>query len=175
MLIGKFRLLFIIGLFCAGCNTTPNEQLSLNPNEAWWIAEEFTPSETTIKGIPVTQIMPDWKLALLLDEDYLQERLTDNQFQYIRQSNLTFNVQTNLDNTPDEETFVVGVYETLSGDKGRFIAIFRHSMIIKLFTDADLSGYSSIYLDSDQVRWYKCMECSDYDSIIWSGSDYILQ
>ena len=55
------------------------------------------------------------------------------------------------------------------------MAIFRNSEFIKLFADAGSSGYSSIYLKDNQIRWYKCMECGDFDSILWSGSDYLLQ
>ena len=175
MLIGKSRVLLLIVFFCVGCKTTQTETLSSKPYEAWWISEEFTPSETNIKGIAISQIMPDWKYVLLIDEDYLKKRLSADQFRDIRDSNLKFNVQANLDNTPNEETFVVGIYEVLSGEKGRFVAIFRNSEFIKLFADAGSSGYSSIYLKDNQIRWYKCMECGDFDSILWSGSDYLLQ
>ncbi len=175
MLIGKSHVLSLVVFLCVGCKTTQTETLSPKPNEAWWVSEEFTPSGTNIKGIPVSQIMPDWKYATLIDKIYLKKRLSADQFRDISQSNLKFNVQASLVNTPNDDTFVVGVYEALSGEKGRFIAIFRNSEFIKLFTDAESSGYSSIYLEGNQIRWYKCMECSNFDLILWSGSDYILQ
>lgn len=175
MLIGKSRVLLLILFFFAGCKTTQTETLSRKPNEAWWVSETFTPSEANIKGIPVTQIMPDWKLALLVNEDYLEERLSESQFRDIQKSKLKFDLQINLDDTANEETVVVGVYEASSGEKGKFIAIFRDSKFIKLFSDAGDAGYSSIFLEGNQIRWYKCMECGDFDSILWTGSDYVLQ
>ena len=175
MLIGKAGFLLLIVFFFVGCKTTQTKTLSPKPKEAWWVAEVFTPSETNIKGIPISQIMPDWERALLINEDYLKKRLSESQFGDIQQSNLKFDVQINLDKMPDEETIVVGVYEASSGEKGKFIAIFRDSKFIKLFTDASASGYSSIFLEGNQIRWYKCMECGNFDSILWTGSDYILQ
>lgn len=175
MLIGKSRVLFLIVFFFAGCKTTQTETLSQKPNEAWWVSEAFTPSETNVKGIPVTQIMPDWERALLINEEYFKERLSESQFRDIQKSRLKFVLQVNLDDTPNEETIVVGVYEASSGEKGKFMAIYRNSDLIKLFTDAGNPGYSSIFLEGNRILWYKCMECGNFDSILWSGSDYFLR
>ena len=175
MLIGKSRVLFLIVIFFAGCKTTQTEKLSQKPNEGWWVSETFTPSETNIKGIPVTQIRPDWERVLLVNEEYLKERLSESQFRDIQQSILKFDLQVNLDDTPNEEKIVVGVYEASSGEKGRFMAIYRDYDLIKLFTDAESSGYSSIFLEENRILWYKCMECGNFDSILWSGSDYFMK
>ena len=176
MLIGKLHLLLLLtGFFFVGCTISETKTDNLKPEEAWWISEEFKSTDIDIYGIPVSQINPDWRHALILNKKYYESLLSDNQFKNIRESNLVFTVEANLDGTPEIETFFVGVYETYSGQRGRFIAIMRNSEVIKYFTHTELSGYSSIYLENDQLRWYKCMECSDFDSIRWSGSSYTLQ
>lgn len=175
MLIGKLLLLFVIGFICLGCEPQKYEMLTSEPDDAWWISKEFIPRDTSINGIPVTQIRSDWKYVAVFSDDYFEKNVSEIQFGDIQKSRLEFKVQANLDNTPNYETFIVGIYETLSGRRGRFIAIFRNSEFIKLFSQQGFSGYSSIYLDGDQMRWYKCMECSDFDLVSWSKSDYTLR
>ena len=174
MLIGKWSFLLLMVFFLAGCKTAPLEILSEQSNEAWWVFEKFKPNQNNLKGIPVKQINPSWERVLLLDEAYLKARLSDSQFKELQQSSLRFSAKVNLDKDPHEETVVVGVYKTIAGEAGRFIAIFRDSKPIKLFAEEGIAGYSSILLESNHIRWYKCMQCNDFDSISWSGADYIL-
>ena len=173
MLTGKIKLLlFVFSFVLSGCYASDIKQPL---DKAWWVPAEFNPTEVAIKGVSVLDINPEWKYGLVLDTSVLKSRLSKDAFQKLQQSNLKFKLEINIDNTPENETFFVGTYITHTGVKGRYIAILRHHRIVKIFTHSGFAGYSSIYLDKNTIRWYKCMECGDYDSIVWTGSDYIIK
>ncbi len=175
MLTGKIKVIFLLFVFillsCEASNK-PNEEIA---NKAWWLSVEFDPSESDIKGIPVSKVNPKWKQALVLNSVYFKHHITETDYAYIQNSNLNFEIKINIDNTPEKEIFFVGIYKTISGEKGRYLAIMRDTKIVKLFIHSGFSGYSSIYANNNVIRWYKCMECSDYDSIEWTGSGYSIK
>jgi hypothetical protein len=176
MLTGKtYAIILATGLFVSGCMLLGAKIETHKPDEAWWVSSEYKATRNTIYGIPVSEIDSEWKKVSILDMEYLKSRLSKYQYLKLQESDLVFSASRSFDGEPNMETFFVGVYESHSGQKGRFIAIKRASEILKYFIHPGFSGYSSIYMDDDQVHWYKCMECSDYDVIQWSGTDYILQ
>lgn len=174
MSIGKLLHLFLIGSFCYGCASTTQIPMQ-DQSTAWWLSEELFANSTEINGIDISNIDPDWKYATVLSKKYFELRLSKDQIEDIRQSDLHFELIEKLGSAQQEDTFVVGAYETLSGHKGRFIAVFRGTTFIQKFTHSGFSGYSSLYLDGNHLRWYKCIQCSDFDELRWSELGYSLQ
>lgn len=176
MLIGRSHILFLfVGALLIGCATSESNVSLQKPEEAWWVVKQFKASEDNIYGVPLSEINKDWKFVSILNMKYLKTYLNDAQYKNIQNSPLSFSVEVSLDGSPELETFFVGVFESYSGETGRFIAIKQGFKIIKYFTHSGMSGYSSIYLDNNKLRWYKCMECNDFDVIFWSNGKYILQ
>lgn len=70
----------------------------------------------------------------------------------------------------------MGVFETGSGDKGRFLAITRDGALLQHFEHSGEAGFSTLLpYGTDEVRWYSCMECGDFESLKWSGRSYVLE
>lgn len=174
MLIGRLLLLLLIGPLCFSCASTTGitEQ---NESAAWWLSEEFFAQDKEINGTDISQIDPDWKYATVLSHAFLDIHLSKDTTQDIRLSNLKFELTEKLDGAPQKATFIVGLYKMKSGHTGRFIAIFTGTTFIQKFTHSGFSGYSSLYYDGDHIRWYKCIECNDFDELRWSESGYSLQ
>lgn len=176
MLIGKPHIFMLfIGALLSGCSGSKNNVSVQPPEEAWWVSKQFTALEDNIHETPLVDINKDWKLVSILSTKYLEAHLSEAQYTNIQNSPLSPSVEANLDGLPGMETLFVGVFESYSGATGRFIAIKQDRKIIKYFTHSGMAGYSSVYLDGDKLRWYKCMECNDFDVILWSQGKYVLQ
>ena len=73
-----------------------------------------------------------------------------------------------------EEVFV-GTYETRSGDRGRFLAVSSAGRLVRHFAHAGSAGFSALLPMQDGVRWYKCLECGEYELLRWSSGAYVLE
>ncbi|WP_157576317.1 hypothetical protein [Pseudoalteromonas sp. SW0106-04] len=174
MLIGKVLILSLIAGAFVSSPSIAGETSTLEPNKAWWTVKKFCAEKSNITKLPVSKLNPDWEYITVFDKSYLEETLPESQYLDIQSSPLKFSIRANLDDEPSEERIIVGVYKTKSAQQGRFLAILRDSSVVKVFTHQGGAGYSSLSYDGEAVRWYKCMQCSDYDSIFWSGTSFTL-
>lgn len=145
------------------------------PEEAWWLAREFKATGHEVYEIPVERIDPQWKSATVLDTAYYKTTLSDAQFRQVKASPLKLSASMPSNEHDTQEKVFVGVYETLSGDTGRFIAMGKNDRVIAHFTHPGFSGYSAILHQGDELLWYKCMDCSDYDVIRRVDGKYALE
>jgi len=93
----------------------------------------------------------------------------------LEKSGLSFTLLTDIDGDTISEEFFVGVYETADGEKGRFVAVTRKGRILQHFKEGGSTGFSALLQGDGEVRWYKCVECGEFESIRWSGQSYILE
>lgn len=156
------------------CKEPRSNADNLVPEEAWWLTKEFEAKETDIGGIQVSQFVSNWKFATALDKKYIKAELTEQQLEDVKQSNLEFSVTASIDGDTDQEVFFVGIYQTTSGEVGRFLAVKSDKGIEKVFPDAGFSGFSALYQEENELRWFKCMQCGEYELVQWNGSDYVL-
>lgn len=159
----------------AGC-AMPDYRVAIPaPEEAWWLTREFKATGHAVYGVPVEGIDPQWKSATILDTAYCKRVLSDAQFRQVEASPLKLSVSMPSNGRDTQEKAFVGVYETLSGDAGRFITIVSNGRLMAHFTDAGFAGYSAMLQQGDELLWYKCMDCSDYDVIRWVDGKYVLE
>lgn len=157
---------------------SPKEEPAKNqaaPLAAWWYNIQFRPTSTTIHGLDVRTIDADWKRATTLDVSLLNGRISDDEIQMFNKSTLSFSLISDLDGDGISEDFFVGVYETNEGEIGRFIAITRKGQVLQHFKESGTGGFSGLLQADRTVRWYKCMECGEFESIKWSGESFILE
>ena len=174
MLIGKVSILSLVAGAFFYSPSIAGETSTLEPNKAWWTAKKFCAEKSNFMEIPVSELNPGWEYITVFDKSYFEGTLLEYQYLDIQSSPLKFSIRANLDDEPSEERVIVGVYKTKSAQQGRFLAILRNSGVVKVFTHQGDAGYSSLFYDDEAVRWYKCMQCSDYDSIFWSGTSFTL-
>lgn len=157
-----------------GCTPQPEPGKHV-PRAAWWVDIEFEPGTGTQGRYDARAVDPDWQRMSMLDANMLKGRIADSDLTQFRQSAFSFLLQADLDGDGVHEDFFVGVYETLAGELGRFVAIARNGRVVKHFADAGSAGFSALLPTGDQVGWYACMECDSFYSIRWTGEGYSLE
>jgi hypothetical protein len=145
------------------------------PIAAWWTTIAFTPASTTVRGIDVKTIDPQWRRAEALDTVMLRAHVSASDLRQLATSPTSFSTTADLDGDGVSEEFFVGVYENVDGQKGRFVAITRRGRPVQHFSEEGTAGFSALMRGDREVRWYKCVECNDFETIKWSGSSYVLE
>jgi hypothetical protein len=140
------------------------------PSYAWWLTATFTPRHDTIEGIPVTALNRRWVRASLLKMSDLPpaehqpgEGLREHGFE------LDLQADTDADGVP--ERAVVGVFETASGEKGRFVLILRRGpegwRKRAVFTLTGTPGFSAVAVGKNKrLLWVTCLECDSTCEVI---------
>ena len=163
-------------LLSVGCQTVGStEGLDGTAAAAWWYTMEFAPTSTSVRGIDVDTMDPTWRAATVLDTGTLAGRLSVDERTRFDNSALSFSVDADLDDDGGAETFFVGVFETDAGDRGRFVAVTGNGRLLQLFQQTGAAGFSALLDGTDEVRWYQCMECGEFETIIWTGNSYVLE
>lgn len=145
------------------------------PITAWWYNINFEPTSAAVRGIDVHMIDDGWRRATVLDTTLLVSRIPRDDFQRFEASPLSFSLQADLDRDGVDEDFFVGVFETAQGERGSFVAIARNGRPVKHFEATGITGFSALMRGEGEVRWYRCMECGEFESIKWKGNSYVLE
>ena len=179
MSTGK-RVLTGIAMFIAiisiGCQATTQPQGTYDaPVAAWWYDIGFEPAGGSVHGIDAARFDPAWNRVGALEPQVLESRISTDDLVQFRDSGLSFSLQADLDGDRVPEEVFVGVFSTLDGNGGRFVAVSRNGRLLQHFTQNGPTGFSALLKNGDEVRWYKCMECGEFDSIRWSGRSYVLE
>lgn len=163
-------------LFLVGCQARTESQSQPGQlKTAWWYDIQLQPTGNAVHGVAARDINPEWKLANVLSLEDLASRISNDDFRTFRESSSSFETAADLDNDGIAETFVVGVFASQAGEVGRFLGIFRDGMLLQHFEDkSGGSGFSTLLKVDGEVRWYKCLECGEYESVRWSGRSYVL-
>lgn len=173
MSIGKC-LIVAAALALLGCSPKP-EPATHAPLTAWWVDIQFEPGTAKARGFDARSVDDRWKRMSVLDSNILKRRIPEAEIEKLKKSGFSFSLKADLDRDGVQEDFFVGVYETIDGEPGRFVAIARNGRIVKHFHENGTAGFSALLRGDREVRWYKCMECDSFDSIIWTGEGYSIE
>ena len=104
--------LFVL-LAVAACASIAGAQ---ETSYAWWLTARFTPRHTSIEGIPVASLNNRWRRASVITQSDLPkdsrepgERVEDHGF--------ALSAEADLDGDGIPERAVVGIFETVSGER----------------------------------------------------------
>lgn len=143
---------------------------SASADDRWWREAEFTPRETAILGHPVSEFDASWsKASLLTTEDF--PAAAGSALKRIHSDGFRFEYERDVNGDGSAELFAVGVYETLAGERGQFIAVLGSAKAgvreILFVSKRQLgAGSSAIYLEEDgTISWIFCLACDDAGSI----------
>lgn len=168
--------LFFYALMSVACQPQSAPKVGQDtPMVAWWYNIRFDPTSATVRGIDVRTIDERWLRADALDTHKLDGRISQNDMRQFMASPLSFSLVTDLDGDGVLEEFFVGVFETDDGRKGRFVAVTRSGRQLRHFEEEGNTGFSALFQGEGEVRWYKCMECGEFESIKWTGDSYVLE
>lgn len=176
MLIGKlYGMSVAMVLLISGCTLSNAETTTVLPTSSWWLENEYTANVKKVGNLDVSTINKDWQSLAVFDFDFFENKLNRVDYRFLKNSQLSFTVSADIDNNSIKEKFVVGTYTTQQKESGRFVLILRDDKVLNYFTHPGFSGFSGLYQQDNEIRWYKCLECSDYDTIKWTGSHYVLE
>ncbi len=145
------------------------------PQQAWWLNLSITPNKTILNNINITSYNKNWLSAAFLNDELIKTRVTNTQFTELKNSNFKLSLNKDINGNKVDETIRVGVYLDKKNKKGIFLAVFEKKKLLKVFTDSSNNGFSALIKDNKSVRWYKCMNCGEYELIQWNGKSYIIQ
>jgi hypothetical protein len=140
--------------------------------EAWWLRAEFHPMHSEVRGIPVTQIRPNWCKATeytraLIPKELLEEGGSDT----MKEVGLSFSVTGNFDRSKTRQVAFVGVYQTCGGQKGSFLLVIDEDTKKVRFVDATASKIQFAVLapDKNDIVILYCMECDIGGTLRWDA------
>lgn len=163
-------------LLAIGCQTTGGAMRTATPpTAAWWYEISFEPVSNSVHGIDVSRFDPTWDRASALDANALEGRISPEELARYLDSELSLALKSDLDDDGTPEDVFVGVFSTRDGKRGRFVAITRNGQLLQHFAQTGPSGFSALLDYEDGIRWYKCMECGEFELIGWSGQSFFLE
>lgn len=159
------------------CSTATNKQLitrvSPEPKDyAWWLRIEFVPVHKEIRGVPVRQIDPSWRLASELRKEAIPpELLLEWGTDIMQESGLYFSLHGDFNHDGIEDLVLVGVYENKSNERGSFVLILSrdderrwHKSFLEYLGKP---GFAALDNKGNPIRVWFCMECDYGASLVW--------
>ena len=145
------------------------------PDQAWWLNLSINPDKTVLNNINITTYNENWRSAVFLDDKLIKAHVTKPHFDELKNSKFKLSSNFDLNENNKNETIKVGVYQDNKNNMGIFLAIFEKSKLLKVFTDSSNKGFSALIKGGNSIRWYKCMNCGEYEQINWNGKYYVIQ
>jgi hypothetical protein len=150
-------------------------EYSKKPNYAWWYDISINIEKRELKGLDVSEFSTDWGHATFLSIDSFSRPLTNNEIVELDKSRMVLHLRADVNNDANIEDLYVGAYKTVANTSGKFLAILNSGKLIKYFTHPGNAGFSALLeAENNDLRWYKCLSCGDYDSIVsFDGGIYL--
>lgn len=144
----------------------------------WWVDLIFDPE---IDGIDAPQVAAEngWSKAIFLETDDLLERIPTSDLVDFEDSDFGFSKNAELDGDGVQETFQVGVYRT--GEPGTtqggvFLYVFeRGSIFRQVLSRPGPLAFSALIEARNGLLWSHCLECNDFETVVWTGKEFVLQ
>jgi hypothetical protein len=143
---------------------------------AWWVNARFTPTDTTVLGLPIRVLSAEWERASVLAREMLPAE-SESDPSALADSAFSFMHRGDFNGDGREDRAAVGVYETAAGTHGRFFAIVSAGEsglpeVAFVETFPGNSGFSVIYSERDTLTWFFCMECDHFMRLVWVSDHY---
>lgn len=134
------------------------------------------PKATSILGIPVARLDPEWTLASLVG----QENLTAESMRYLESTTDTayrFAADGDFNGDGRRDRAVVGVYRTRKGEEGQFLLIVTKRRPgtwtpTYLSKNSGFAGPSLLYPQPERLNWVPCISCDVGAMVSWRQGRY---
>jgi len=154
----------------------PQAQIDESPlSKAWWLRIRFSPCDSEIYGIPVEKIDSSWRLASVNQLKHIpKSALYESGQNDLADGKLHFelNGDFNRDGRPDRAA--VGVYETTTGQTGRFMLIVTQTgsgawSPVFLVSHPGKPGFYALGRNRSRIVTWTCMECDGNSELEWNA------
>lgn len=95
-------------------------------DKPWWRRAQWRPHATTVQGVPIKRLHPDWCAAEALVRERLDEAIGAAMVDQALEGR-NFRLEGNFDGSGAPQLAFVGAYRRCSGEKGLFVAIIEPS------------------------------------------------
>ena len=140
------------------------------PEQAWWLQQTYTPNHRVANGIAVKKYNPNWVGIRALSSKDLPSGQSANTLGKFR-----FVLRSDANGNGVAEAMSVGVYRDTQNQTGRYLAITERGRVLKTFSKPGMAGFSALLNTGRDIRWYFCMDCEDFETIVWTGDRFVLQ
>ena len=139
---------------------------------AWWLRAEFHPFETQVRGVPVSRIRATWCKASEFRKELFPPDLARD---FEHNAGLAFSIDGHFDGSKVDQTALIGVYETCSGQRGSFLLVLarrpgKPPEIRFLHEIPELEFGILAVLPDSTIEVFHCMECDHVTSFKWDRS-----
>lgn len=142
-------------------------------NVAWYLRSEFHPFGKTIRGIPVEKINPNWCKANEFKETLFLDDIPRADIKAIQKDGGTFSLTEKFDGV-NQQTALVGIYETCSHDTGTFLMLLQteksSSPIVFLKEYANAFFVYLLPLQKNRMVLADCYGCDSGAIYTWIDS-----
>lgn len=161
--------------------TTPSNSnhfvsIKAEPNGfAWWIGSKSFPFGTTIRGLHVTKINPQWCRAsefssdIFPDEQYFRRRSKE-----MAEERVTYSLSGKFDGIRDL-TALVGVYESCVGSRGTFLILLENTSakeVRPIFVNEyrKPAQWAGLHVSEkkNEISVWGCLGCDDVSTLEWN-------
>lgn len=140
---------------------------------AWWYEGETT-AKCDQEGVTLFNYKDR---CYILSTHYMLKSIPGFDDGLINKLGFEFALVDDLNGDGRAEYIGIGTYNDQRG-KGRFLAVSKDKSftnIARLFHHSGIAGFSALKEIDGVIRWYFCMECNDFETLIVSGESYLLQ
>ena len=127
----KPGLLLVFVLWAAPCAVAAADKavftVAAEPSDKpWWRRAQWRPHATTVQGVPIKRLHPDWCAAEALVRERLDEAIGAAMVDQALEGR-SFTLEGNFDGSGAPQLAFVGAYRRCSGEQGLFVAIIEPS------------------------------------------------
>jgi len=147
---------------------------------AWWVKATFEPREEMVEGVPLRDIDRKWLRASALRAADLPAEAAEKG-ETPEAYGFALALEADLDGDGSLERAVVGVFQTRSGEVGRFLLILGRSGPTApwtkraLFSETGAAGFSALAMKNTTLLWVTCFECDTGCGVVYRWWRFRLQ
>ena len=139
---------------------------------AWWVAAEFHPFTTEVRGIPANKLGKSWCKATELRKDLLPKEIVIDQNGGDSMEGYSFALEGNFDGSASKQIALVGVYEECGGKTGHFFTILDQPAVGRpkvrfLSSVQDPHPFAALTVNDKTIIIWACLECDNYAMLEW--------
>ena len=139
---------------------------------AWWVAAEFHPFTTEVRGIPAYKLGKSWCKATELRKDLLPKEVVIDQNGGDSMEGYSFVLEGNFDGSTSKQIALVGVYEECGGKTGQFFMILDQPAVgrPKVRFLSSVQGphpFRALTVNDRTITIWACLECDNYAMVEW--------
>jgi hypothetical protein len=142
-------------------------------DKPWWRRAQWQPRATTVQGVPIKRLHPDWCAAEALGRERLDEAIGAAMVDQALEGR-SFALAGNFDGSGAPQLAFVGAYRRCSGEQGLFVTIIEPSrdrarmrFLVELPDSGSALAMLSREPDGTLAVWW-CADCANGNRIAFS-------